>query len=137
MVNHCDTGLLALPKELLIKIRSNLHCLKDHVNFSLVCSSTFRLYSRQYWKFACISAGWGIRNLSPRRANKIKHKSKAYRRHRTWPWGGLARIVVKDAPFFRALYMFALEDLDENPSASQALPCASNDSRALPTDGPA
>lgn len=119
MANHYDTGLLALPKEILVKVRSNLYCLKDYVNFSLTCTHIFRMYTRQYWKSACISAGWGITSLSLKNKAKLQHESPRYQLHTTWPWGGLARIVVKDAPFFEVMSGEGLDHLDKLPGTSK------------------
>lgn len=118
MTNRYDTGLLALPKELLIKIRSYLFCLKDHVNFSLTCSHIFRMYTRRYWKFACISAGWGMSSLSAEKLAKLQNRSALYAQHRTWPWRGLARIIVQDAPFFDLMSAEDLAHLDKLPGMS-------------------
>jgi hypothetical protein len=115
MANQYDAGLLALPKELLVKIRSHLHCLRDHVNFSLACSHVFRMYTRKYWKFACISSGWGMSNLSPNNLAKLQNRSARYAQHRIWPWRGLARIIVKDAPLFDLMSAEDLAHLDKVP----------------------
>lgn len=58
-----ERGLLVLPNEMLLRVRSHLHALQDHVYFSRTCKSIRELYSEEFFEFAVKSAGWG-RTLS-------------------------------------------------------------------------
>ena len=68
------TSILSLPRELLEKIRSHIHSLQAHVNFSLTCRGTYKLYDDQFWRFACITSGWGLRVATTEGASENEAK---------------------------------------------------------------
>ena len=51
--------LLSLPNEMLLRVRSHLHSLQDHVYFARTCKTAQGLYNEDFFKFAVQSAGWG------------------------------------------------------------------------------
>ena len=91
------TGLLALPHEMLARIKSHIHSLADHVHFSLTCRTLKDLYDDKFWKFACMSAGWGLLQTTAKTTKAIEKSKFA---DKAELWGGLARLVVKDADRF-------------------------------------
>ena len=52
--------LLSLPNEMLLRVRSHLHSLQDHVYFARTCKTTQSLYNEDFFEFAVQSAGWGL-----------------------------------------------------------------------------
>ena len=89
-------GLLSLPRELLTLVRTKIHTLRDHVNFSLACRATSDLYDESFWKFACIVSGWGIPldlqcSLAGERAKGVEIR----------PYTAIARAIIEDARSFR------------------------------------
>lgn len=92
-------NLCELPKELLLKVRSHIHSLHDHVQFSLACKTTYNLYDDDFWRFACFTSGYSIKIKSPQATkafNAAKEKDPAIS-----IWAGLARVVVADEPTFK------------------------------------
>ena len=51
--------LLSLPNEMLLRVRSHLHSLQDHVYFARACKTTQSLYNEDFFKFAVQGSGWG------------------------------------------------------------------------------
>lgn len=52
--------LLSLPNEMLLRVRSHLHSLQDHVYFARTCKTAHGLYNEDFFKFAVRSAGWSL-----------------------------------------------------------------------------
>ncbi|KAK9896494.1 hypothetical protein P389DRAFT_171686 [Cystobasidium minutum MCA 4210] len=102
MPAHDAPSLQEFPDQVLLMIRSYMHSLQEHVTFSLLCRATFKLYETQFWRFACMSSGWGIMSLSSEKKKKLLEDSAdpALRNAVEWPWAGMARVVVADAPHF-------------------------------------
>lgn len=92
-----ERTLLSLPREMLERVRSHMHSLQDHVNLSLTCRALKGLYDDHFWKFACISAGWGI--IKPTAKTKKAMESSGLGEQVLW--AATARIVVKDAEIFK------------------------------------
>lgn len=100
MASTTTKGLLALPHEMLMRIKAHIHSLEAHVNFSLTCNAIRNLYDESFWKFACMSAGWTMLEVS-----KKPEQTAAGEQDKGNPmdkWAALCRIVVKDAPKFAA-----------------------------------
>lgn len=90
---------MGLPYEMHKRIKAHIHSLEDHVNFSLTCLTTKALYDDDFWKFACMSAGWGMLDLSGKtKAAIAAHQAKG---NAVQIWAGLARVLTEDARNFK------------------------------------
>jgi hypothetical protein len=88
-------GLLALPHEMLARIKSHIHSLADHVHFSLTCRTLKDLYDDKFWKFACMSAGWTMLQMTSKTKSAVA--SEQDKGKTVELWAGLARVLVEDA----------------------------------------
>ena len=98
MATTATQSLLALPHEMLARIKSHLHSLADHVNFSLTCKTLKELYDDKFWRFACMSAGWGMLETT---ATAKKAIEKSGLGDKVELFAGLARVLVKGAEVFK------------------------------------
>ena len=83
--------LLSLPNEMLLRVRSHLHSLQDHVYFARTCKTTQSLYNEDFFRFAVRSSGWG--------RTAVDQKVQTGNEGRAWTT--LAGRLVEDARIFQ------------------------------------
>lgn len=109
-----DNALPSLPKELLHKIRSHIHSLHEHVQFSLTCKATYSLYDEDFWRFACTSSGWSLSAKIAERVHAQLDAGDAASTPPLCPWAALPRNVVADEKTFKGYEDIKWSSKDES-----------------------